>query len=58
MNQDTEESRRNFASYWGDRITAHNPNSSRPLDAQNPASLAPADVANTPDQFAVFLNRL
>ena len=28
MNQDTEESRRDFASYWGDRITAHNPNSS------------------------------
>ena len=30
---------------------------SRP-DARNPASLAPADVANTADQFAAFLNRL
>ena len=36
----------------------HNPNSSRPPDARNPTSLAPADVANTPDQFAAFLNHL
>ena len=57
MIQDTEGSRGDFASYWGERITAYNPNPSRPPDARNPASLAPADVANTPDQFAAFLNQ-
>jgi hypothetical protein len=34
----------------------YNPNLSRPPDTRNPASLAPADVANIPDQFAAFLN--
>ena len=58
MNQDTEESYRNFASYWGDKITAHNPNPSWLPDARNSASLTPADVANIPDQFVAFLNRL
>jgi hypothetical protein len=58
MDQETKESRSDFAGYWGERITADNPNPLRLPDAQNPASLAPADVANTADQFAAFLNRL
>ena len=50
--------RTTFAEYWGERVTAWNPVPSRPPDARNPASLAPADVANTSDQFAALLNRL
>ena len=58
MNQETEGSCSDFAGYWGERITADNPNPSRLPDAWNPASLAPADMANTADQFAAFLNHL
>jgi len=58
LDQDTEESRAAFARYWGALITAWNPDSLRLPDARNPASLDPADVANTADQFAAFLNRL
>jgi hypothetical protein len=58
LDQDTNESRAEFARYWGDRITAWNPDPLRLPDARNPASLAPADVANTADQFAALLNRL
>src|SRR5271168_3662376 len=58
LDQDTDESRAEFAQYWGVKITAWNPDLLRLPDARNPASLAPADVANTTDQFAAFLNRL
>lgn len=58
LNQESEESRSHFAQYWGALITAWNPDPLRPPDARNPASLAPADVANTADQFTAFLNRL
>src|SRR5580692_1433760 len=58
MDMESEESRRTFAVYWGERIVAHNPDPSRLPDARNPASLAPANMTNTPDQFAAFLNRL
>ncbi|EXU94545.1 PIF1-like helicase, partial [Metarhizium robertsii] len=58
LDQETDESRAKFAQYWGSVITAWNPDKSRLPDARNPASLAPADVANTADQFAAFLNRL
>jgi ATP-dependent DNA helicase PIF1 len=54
----TDEQRATFAEYWGQRITAWNPDQLRLPDARNPASLAPADVTNTSDQFAAFLNRL
>ena len=56
MDQDTEESCRVFAGYWGEKITAQNPDPSRLPDTRNPASLTPADVANTADQFTAFLN--
>jgi hypothetical protein len=58
LDQETAESRDEFARYWGIRITAVHPDELRPPDARNPASLAAADVANTSDQFAAFLNRL
>ena len=58
MDQSTEESRARFAQYWGQRITAWNPDPLRLPDARNPASLPPSNVVNTPDQFAAFLNRL
>ena len=45
----TEESRRIFAGYWGEKITAQNPDPSQLPNARNPTSLAPADVANTAD---------
>jgi hypothetical protein len=57
MDMDSEESHHAFACYWGKKITTHNPYSSRLPDARNPASLAPPDVANTPNQFVAFLNR-
>ena len=55
---DTDETRASFARYWGRLITAWNPDQLRLPDARNPASLAPADIANTADQFTAFLNRL
>ncbi|MGH7240097.1 MAG: hypothetical protein ACREHG_08535, partial [Candidatus Saccharimonadales bacterium] len=58
MDQSMEESRARFAHYWGQRITAWNPDQLRLPDARNPASLAPLDVANTPEQFTAFINRL
>ena len=58
LDQETEEDRIKFAQYWGLVITAWNPDQLRLPDARNPASLAPADVVNTADQFAAFLNRL
>jgi ATP-dependent DNA helicase PIF1 len=58
LDQETDESRAEFAQYWGSVITAWNPDPLRAPDARSPASLAPADVANTGDQFAAFLNRL
>jgi hypothetical protein len=54
----TDEQRATFATYWGQRITAWNPDQLRLPDARNPASLAPSDVTNTSDQFTAFLNRL
>lgn len=47
-----------FAEYWGQRITANNPDYLRPPDVRNPASLRHTDVCNTSDQFAALLNRL
>jgi hypothetical protein len=58
LDPSTDEERATFAEYWGERITAWNPDQLRLPDARNPASLAPLDVANTSDQFAAFLNRL
>ena len=58
LDQESEESRALFAQYWGALITAWNPDQLRAPDARNPASLAPADVANTADQFTAFVNRL
>jgi ATP-dependent DNA helicase PIF1 len=58
LDRDTDESRAEFAQYWGVKITAQNPDPLRLPDARNPASLAPEDVANTTDQFVAFLNRL
>jgi hypothetical protein len=58
LDQSTAELRDVFAQYWGERITAWNPNPSRVLDAQNPASLRFTDVVNSEDQFTAFLNRL
>jgi hypothetical protein len=58
MDQETEGSHGDFADYWGEKITADNPNPLRLPNARNPASLAPTDVSNTADQFAAFLNRL
>jgi Helitron helicase-like domain at N-terminus len=49
LDVETEEARSRFAQYWGNIITARNPNPSRLPDARNPASLALADVANTED---------
>ena len=58
LDQSTANLRDVFARYWGERITAWNPNPSRPPDAQNPASLQFSHVANSSDQFTAFLNRL
>jgi hypothetical protein len=58
LDQETDDSRAKFAQYWGSVITAWNPDPLRFPDARNPASVSPADVANTADQFAAFLNRL
>ena len=58
VDDDLDETRARFAQYWGQLITAWNPDQLRAPDARNPASLAPGDVANTTDQFAAFLNRL
>jgi hypothetical protein len=58
LNPSTDEQRATFAEYWGERITAWNPDQLRRPDARNPASLAPSDVTNTSDQFAAFLNYL
>jgi hypothetical protein len=57
LGPDTDESRLEFARYWGLRITAWNPDQLRPPDLQHPSSLAPADVANTANQFTAFINR-
>jgi hypothetical protein len=51
MKVDTDEMRALFAQYWGERITAWNP------DAMNPVAIQPHDVVNTADQFAAFVNR-
>jgi ATP-dependent DNA helicase PIF1 len=54
----TDKQRTMFAEYWGQQVTAWNPDQLRHPDARNPASLAPTDVENTADQFVAFLNRL
>jgi ATP-dependent DNA helicase PIF1 len=58
LDPSTVEGRATFAAYWGERITAWNPDQLRLPDARNPASLAPSAVTNTSDQFAALLNRL
>jgi ATP-dependent DNA helicase PIF1 len=57
MKVDTDEMRALFAEYWGERITAWNPDETRRPDAMNPAAIQPDDVVNTADQFAAFVNR-
>ena len=57
LDRDADESRVEFAQYWGLLIMAWNPRHLRLPDARNPASLSPADVAKIADQFAAFLNR-
>jgi ATP-dependent DNA helicase PIF1 len=58
LDPSTDEQRATFAEYWGQQITAWNPDQLRLPDARNPASLAPSDIVNTSDQYAAFLNRL
>jgi hypothetical protein len=58
LDPSTDQERATFAAYWGERITAWNPDQLRPPDARNPASLTPSAVTNTADQFAALLNRL
>ena len=58
LDQESDTAREIFAKYWGELITACNPDPLRPPDLRNPASLDPTDVANTSDQFTAFVNRL
>ncbi len=58
MDQSTSDLRDIFASFWGEYITAWNPNPERLPDRRNPASIPPNDIVNTADQFASLANRL
>jgi hypothetical protein len=58
LDQDSSIARATFARYWGNLITAWNPDLLRLPDLRHPASLNPADVTNTSDQFTAFVNRL
>jgi ATP-dependent DNA helicase PIF1 len=58
LDPSTDRARAEFARYWGERVTAWNPDPARLPDVRNPASLPTTDVANTADQFAALLNRL
>ena len=57
MGAKTPEEREAFAKYWNEKVTAFNPNSTRPPDARNPASLPFIHICNTDDQVAALLNR-
>ncbi|CAG8983615.1 hypothetical protein HYALB_00004637 [Hymenoscyphus albidus] len=58
LDQESDTAREAFAGYWGELITAWNPDPLRRPDLRNPASLHPTDVANTSDQFKALVNRL
>ena len=55
MGARTPEQREAFAQYWNEKVTAVNPNSTRPPDARNPASLPFIHICNTDDQVAAAL---
>ncbi|OAQ58434.1 ATP-dependent DNA helicase PIF1 [Pochonia chlamydosporia 170] len=57
MGARTPEQREAFAQYWNRKVTAVNPNSTRPPDARNPASLPFIHICNTDEQVAIFMNR-
>ena len=57
MGARTPEQREAFAQYWNEKVTAVNPNSTRPPDARNPASLPFIHICNTDEQVATFMNR-
>ncbi|KID80837.1 ATP-dependent DNA helicase PIF1 [Metarhizium guizhouense ARSEF 977] len=59
MGARTPEQREAFAQYWNKKVTAvnPNPNSTRPADARNPASLPFIHICNTDEQVAIFMNR-
>ena len=56
LDQSTDASWSVFIKYWGERITAWNPDPLQLPDDRNPASLLHINVTNTSDQFAAFLN--
>jgi ATP-dependent DNA helicase PIF1 len=57
MGAKTPEQREAFAQYWNEKVTAFNPNSTRPPDARNPASLPFIQICNTDEQVAALMNR-
>jgi hypothetical protein len=57
LDQDTDEARAAFARYWGEYITAWNPDPLRLLDLRHLSALAFTNVTNTADQFTAFINR-
>jgi len=57
MSAKTPEQREAFAQYWNEKVTAFNPNSTRPPDARNPASLPFIHICNTDEQVAALMNR-
>jgi hypothetical protein len=52
------EQREAFSQYWNQKVTAVNPNSSRPPDARNPVSLPFIHICNTDEQVATFVGIL
>ena len=59
LDQDTDAAARaTFAGYWGNYITAWNPDATRLPDARHPSSIPFADLTNTADQFTALVNRL
>ena len=42
---------------WNEKVTAMNPNSTRPPDVRNPASLLFLHICNTDEQVAAVMNR-
>jgi ATP-dependent DNA helicase PIF1 len=57
MGARTAEQQEAFVQYWNEKVTAVNPNSTRPPDARNPASLPFIHICNTDEQVAALMNR-
>lgn len=51
LDEDTDNARATFARYWGEYITAWNPDQLRLPDIRHPSSLAVTDVTNTASQM-------